>query len=173
LRGRIEIFDLNTQNKSEGITFYQNGNIVDNPHIEPLSWNSFIFTFDESLVLNNRVGQFEIYEGMMVNNIAFYRKATDILGTTLTDKIWQEVRGESVWGTWLETNPRTEDIYVWDEVDDKFIVETFSVDGKAIYETTFGLSTAILRDDTKILLGSDGVKVITGTIWDQFADRAV
>jgi hypothetical protein len=173
LRGRIEIFDSNTQNKSEGITFYQNGNIVDNPHIEPLSWNSFIFTFDESLVLNNRVGQFEIYEGMMVNNIAFYRKATDILGTTLTDKIWQEVRGESVWGTWLETNIRTEDIYVWDEVNDKFIVETFSVDGKAIYETTFGLATAILRDDTKIFLGSDGVKVVTGTIWDQFADRAV
>jgi hypothetical protein len=173
LRGRIEIFDSNTQNRSKGIVFYQNGNIVDNPHLEPLSWNSFIFTFDESLILNGRVGQFEIYEGMLVNNIAFYRKATDILGTTLTDKNWQEVRSESVWGTWLEQNPKTEDIYSWDQVNDKFIIETFSVDGKAIYETTFGLSTAILKDNSKILLESDGVKIITGTVWDQFADRPV
>jgi hypothetical protein len=173
LRGKIVVYDANTNIKSEGINFYQNGNLVDNPYIEPLSWNSFIFAFDESLVLNSRVGQLELYEGFMLNNIAFYRKSTDILGTTLVDKIWQEVRSESLWGSWLEVNPRTEDIYVWENVDDKFVIETFSVDGRAIYETTFGLSTAISKDSSVLTLGSDGVKVITGSIWDQFADRAV
>jgi hypothetical protein len=173
LRGQVVVYDSETNKISQGIKFYQNGNLVSNIYIRPLLWNSFVFAFDESLVLNSRVGQLEIYEGLMVNNIAFYKKSTDILGTTLVDKLWQEVRTESSWGTWLEINPRTNNTYVWENVDDKLIIETFTIDGKSIYETTFGLATAISKDSTKLVLESDGVKIVTGSIWDQFADRPV
>lgn len=173
LRAKIKMLKTNTNEIAQGVKFYQNGSLVDNPQLEPLSWNAFIIAFDDSVVLNNVVGQFEIYEGLMVNNIAFYTKSSDILGNTLIKKIWQEVRSESTWGTWLEINPVTNLGYVWSDVDDKLVAQTFSIDGEAVYNTTFGLSSAILRDDATLLLGSDGIKVISDTVWQQFADRPV
>jgi len=173
LRAKLAVYDSETNNLANGISLYQSGNLVSEIYIEPLSWNSFVIAFDESLVLNNRVGQLEFYEGFMLNNIAFYRKSTDILGTTLTEKIWREVRAESTWGTWLELNPKRNDTYIWADVDDKIIIETFIISGKSIYDTTFGLATAISKDSTTLTLGSDGVKIVTGSIWDQFADRPV
>ena len=166
-RGKIVLYDGDTTNESSGVVFYQNGQIVDNPYITPLSWNSIIITFDESLILDNIVGQFEIYEGIMVNNIAFYKKSSDILGSTVVDKTWQEVRAESVWDTWFSED------YEWQILDDKVVTQTFIVDGKSIYDSTFGLSSAVSDDNNRILFNSDGAKIVTGTIWAEFSQRPV
>ena len=170
-RAKMVVYDEGVE--AIGISFYQNGGLVDSPYIDPLIWNDITIAFGESLELSETIGQFEIYEGIMVNNISFYKKSSDILGSTFDDKTWQELRTDSVWGDWLELSPRTGVTYVWDEVSKKLITTTFVIDGKSIYETTYGLSRAIASDSASVNFFSDGIKVFSGTIWGEFAGKAV
>lgn len=172
-RATFALYNEGTEDLSSGVTYYQNGRVVDFPYIEPLIWNNFVFALDESIQLNSSVGQFEIYEGVLLNNIAFYKKSSDILGSTVVDKNWQELRLESNWGDWLETNPITDSQYIWDEVKDKQIFTTFDVNGKTIYSSLYGISSAIGRDFTQLTFGSSGVKLIMDSVWQQFAGKPV
>ena len=165
-RAKMVLYDAGTTNEATGIIFYQNGQIVDNPYIQPLSWNGIIITFDQSINLANQVGQFEVYEGLMVNNIAFYKKSSDVLGNIFVDNIWQDLRSETTWGTWY-------DLGDWEEIEGRSEPLTFIVDGKSIYESTFGISSAVSRDNSTLLINSDGVDIITGTIWENYTEKPV
>lgn len=167
LRAKLVLYNRGTTIEASGIVFYQNGNIVDNPYITPLQWSSISIAFDESVVLNNAVGQFEIYEGFLINNIAFYKKSSDILGSTVVDKTWQELRSESTWGTWYNSSS------IWSVVADKLVATTFTVDGEAIYNTTFGISSTVSSDDTVLSVTSDGVTIISDTIWNEYSAKPV
>jgi len=173
LRARLVAYEEGSIEEASSIVFYQNGTIVDSPYIEPLSWNNITIALDESISLGGIVGQLEIYEGILINNIAFYKKSSDILGSTFAPKTWQELRTQSEWGDWLETNPRTSETYVWSEVGQKLITTTFVIDGKSIYETSYGLSRAVASDESSVTFSSDGIKVFSDTVWQQFADKAV
>lgn len=167
LRARLVLYDKDTTNLATGIVFYQNGNIVDNPYITPLQWSSVVITFDESIVLNSSVAQFEIYEGFLINNVAFYKKSSDILGSTVVDKTWQELRSESTWGTWFDSSS------VWSQVADKIVATTFTVDGKAIYNSTFGISSTVSSDNSILSVNSDGVTIVSDSIWNQYSAKPV
>lgn len=165
-RAKMVLYDAGTSTESTGIVFYQNGYKVDNPFIHPLTWNTIIITFEESISLPSAVGQFEIYEGYMVNNIAFYKKSSDVLGSEFVDNIWQDLRSETTWQTWLSGG-------VWSATIGQNEPITYIVDGKSIYESTFGISSAVARDDSTLSIDSDGVDIITGTIWEEYTKRPV
>jgi hypothetical protein len=146
--------------ESTNIVFYQNGERDENPYITPLSWNSILISFVDSIDLQSEVGQFEIYEGYMVNNIGFYRKSTDILGTETVPNVWQDLRLNSNWGDWDEG--------VWTGIETETQVLTFNIDGKTIYDSTFGVSNIVSRDNTVLNLNSDKVLIVTEAEWKDY-----
>ena len=160
------LYDAGTNNVATGVVFYQNGYIVDNPYIQPLTWDGVIITFEESISLPSSVGQLEVYEGFMVNNIAFYKKSSDVLGSIFVDNAWQDLRLDTSWGSWYGLGD-------WSETLGTNEPLTFIVDGKSIYESTFGISSAVARDNSSLLINSDGVDIITGTIWQQYTQKPV
>ena len=167
-RAKMVLFDEDTSNEATGIVFYQNGNIVDNPYIQPLSWNTIIITFEESIDLPSSVGQLEIYEGLMVNNIAFYKKSSDVLGSIFIDNEWRDLRADTTWGSWYESGAG-----IWEEIEGQSEPLTFIVDGKSIYDSTFGVSSVVGRDNSTLSINSDGVNIITGTNWQEYSGRPV
>jgi len=146
--------------ESTNIVFYQNGEKVQNPYITPLSWNSILVSFIDSIDLQSEVGQFEIYEGYMVNNIGFYRKSSDILGTETVPNVWQDLRLNSSWGDWDEG--------VWTGIETETQILTFNIDGKTIYDSTFGVSNIVSRDNTVLNLNSDKVLIVTEAEWKDY-----
>jgi len=146
--------------ESSNIVFYQNGEKVQNPYIEPLSWNSILVSFTDSIDLANEVGQFEIYEGYMINNIGFYRKSSDILGTQTVGNIWQDLRLKYDWSDF--------NTGVWTGIENETQILTFNIDGKTIYDSTFGVSNIVSRDDTVLSLNSDKVVIVTETEWKDY-----
>jgi hypothetical protein len=167
-RAKMVLFDEDTNNEATGIVFYQNGSIVDNPYIQPLSWNAIIITFEESIDLPSSVGQLEIYEGLMVNNIAFYKKSSDVLGSIFVDNEWRDLRADTTWGSWYESG-----VGIWEEIEGQSEPLTFIIDGKSIYDSTFGVSSVVGRDNSTLSIDSDGVTIITGTIWEEYSGRPV
>jgi hypothetical protein len=167
-RAKMVLFDEDTNNEATGIVFYQNGSIVDNPYIQPLSWNAIIITFEESIDLPSSVGQLEIYEGLMVNNIAFYKKSSDVLGSIFIDNEWRDLRADTTWGSWYQSGAG-----IWEEIEGQSEPLTFIVDGKSIYDSTFGVSSVVGRDNSTLSIDSDGVTIITGTIWEEYSGRPV
>jgi hypothetical protein len=167
-RAKMVVYDEDTNNEAIGIVFYQNGNIVDNPYIQPLTWNGIIITFEDSIELPSLVGQFEVYEGLMVNNIAFYKKSSDVLGSAFVDNSWQDLRSDTTWGSWYDSG-----VGLWQEIEGQNEPLTFVVDGKSIYDSTFGVSSAVAKDNAILNINSDGVTIVTGTIWEEFSARPV
>jgi hypothetical protein len=172
-RGEIVVYEK-SDNKSEkdlivakDLVFYQNGIEVNKIFIEPVSWNTIVITFKNPVKLNNTVGQFEIYEGWLVNNVAFYKQQSDILGNVVVDQSWSELKGSGNWSNILDLD------YEWDDIDTRIDVETNIVDGPSIYNATFGISSVVSRDEATLSIDSEGFNLITGTVWNQFALKPV
>lgn len=166
-RGQIVVYDKNTNNISKDIIFYQNGLQVNSIFIEPVSWNTIVITFKDPVKLNNTVGQFEIYEGWLVNNIAFYKQRSDILGNIIVEQSWNELKEIGNWSNILDAN------FDWDDIDTRIDFETNIVDGPSIYNATFGISSVVSKDNSTISIDSSGFNLITGTVWNQFALKPV
>jgi hypothetical protein len=176
-RGRINIFDALTGLQEVGVRFYQNGIPVSTVYIEPVSWNSLTISFDNSLNLNSTIGQLELYEGFVYNNIGLYQKSTDILGIQIDSFTWAEFReivfeinGEIVstlqrWENKTDSN--------WDDFIEEVKNISYVINGKNIYESYLGLPKAIVNDSDKILFGSDTINIITDVEWNQYSGRPV
>jgi len=177
-RGSLKFFDALLGIEEIGIVIYQNGGKVKNPVIKPNSWTSLVISFGESLILNNQIGQLELYEGFLFNNIAFFQKSTEILGTVQITRNWSEVKTSIIdvpgpldifvnnpWSLWLDLN--------WSEVEQTEEVKTFTINGSELFQTYFGLPKAVSSDDSKLLINSDSFRIVQGTIWTEFVGKPV
>jgi hypothetical protein len=176
-RAKIAAYDPNTGIQDFNVQFYQNGVLLENPFIEPLSWTSIVLAFGQSLDLDSYTGQLELYKGFLFNNIALFKKSTDILGTTIEVYSWQDFRqittiidGESVevpqtWGSKIDN--------IWADFPEEVINVTYTIDGRNIYESYLGLSKAVSDDESVLLINSDGINILTNVTWDQYSGRPV
>jgi hypothetical protein len=176
-RGRINIFDAETGIQERDVRFYQNGIQVSTVYIEPVSWNSLVISFDTSLNLSSTVGQLELYEGFLYNNIGLYQKSTDILGIRIDSFTWAEFR-EIVFeinGEIISTLQKWENKVdsSWGDFIEEIKNISYVINGKNIYESYFGLPKAIINDSDQILFGSDTINIITDVEWDQYSGRPV
>jgi len=160
-RAKVVIYDENGYNQNDEVIFYQNGKIVDNIYITPLTWNSILIVFDQGENLNSYVGQFEIYEGIMVNNIAFYRKSNEVIGREYVGNDWLDLSTETTWETWFNLSN-------WTNIEGQVEEVRVNVDGKTIYDSTFGVSNVVLNDNTQLTVNSDSVILVTGTVWENY-----
>jgi len=176
-RAKIIVYNAKTGIQDSDVKFYQNGSLVDYAYIEPISWTSFVMSFDKSLDLDNYIGQLELYEGFVYNNIALYQKSSDVLGTQIDSFTWEEFRnntiqleGESI--TLLETWDNKLD-EIWNDFIEEIVNITYTINGKNIYESQLGLSKAISSDSSTLLINSDSVRILTDVEWSQYSGRAV
>ena len=176
-RAKIAAYDPNTGIQDFDAQFYQNGVFLENPYIEPLSWNSIVIAFGTSLDLDSYTGQLELYKGFLFNNIGLYKKSTDILGTTIEVYSWQDFRqvttvidGESVpvLQTWQSKMDN-----IWSDFPEEVIDVTYTIDGRNIYESYLGLSKAVSDDTSTLLINSDGINILTNVTWNEYSGRPV
>jgi hypothetical protein len=166
LRGKVVVYDENNINVSNELIFYQNGKLVDDIYITPLTWNSILIVFDQGENLANYVGQFEVYEGLMVNNMAFYRKSNEAVGREFILNDWVDLSTETTWQTW-------ENAQNWSSIEGQVEELRVNVDGSNIYESTFGVASVVLDDTSQLNVSSDNVTIITGTIWEEYSQKPV
>jgi hypothetical protein len=176
-RGRIAAYNPSTGLEDINVQFYQNGELVENPYIMPLMWNSILISFGTSLDLDSYIGQVELYKGFVFNNIALYKKSTDILGTTTQSFSWQNFRQTTViiddetlttsetWQSKIDN--------LWNEFIEEVVNITYTVDGQNIYESYLGLPKVISNDSSALLVNSDGVNILTNVIWDEYSGKPV
>lgn len=169
-RAFVKVFDAETGFEDPDLTFYQNGVKINRPVIYPLIWSSIVFSFGETILLNNVSGQIELYEGFLYNNITVYQKSTEILGQRTDARTWQEVRsseaiiGEEIvaidlqWEDWAPTQ--------WSIVYAPTTSITFTIDGQSIMGSYLGTSSIVSDDSSIIQLNSDGVDIISDVTWD-------
>lgn len=156
------IFNFGQRNK-----VYQNGILVNNPYIRTLSWNTITLSLDESInVSNAEVGQFEIYENVLINNISFYGKETDILGKAIRNRRWNVI-DEAEWQSWYDDG-------TWLNELQETVSTIRDLDGESVYNTTFGIQSAIASDDTGLIISTDtGLDLLSNVIWETTRKQAV
>lgn len=169
-RAKIVIFNSTTGLEFKDVLFYQNGNLVDNPHIQPMEWSSIVASLGTSIDINGVSGQFELYHGMLFNNIAFLEKQTDVFATTSETRSWSELLSDSIigplsWGFWTA--------YQWSEIQNFNQTQLFSINGIEIFNSYLGLAKAVIVDDTSIVLNSEAVQKFMNVEWSQFSGKPV
>ena len=168
-RGIIKVYDSETGLEDTSTVFYQNGNLIRNPIIYPLVWSSIVVSFGQNINLNSTIGQLELYEGMLYNNISSFRKSSEILGQSIDARTWQEVRQTEYldndeivivdfqWEDWYP--------FLWDDVYSINSILTFSLDGSSITKSYLGVSSIVSDDSSTISLNSEGVDIISDVVW--------
>ena len=169
-RAKMVIFNATTGTEFTDVQFYQNGNLVDYPYLQPMEWASVVASLGTSIDINGVSGQFELYHGMLFNNIAFLEKQTDVFATTVDSRSWSQllsdpVIGDLSWGFWTG--------YSWTEVANETTTQLFSIDGIEIFNSYLGLAKAVVVDDTSIVLNSEVVQKFVDVNWSQFSGRPV
>jgi hypothetical protein len=177
-RGILKLYDANSGIEVTNTIFYQNGSIVTYPIIYPQSWSSIVISLGDSVELNNQIGQLELYEGFLFNNIALFQKSSDILGIVQSTRDWSDVLATvfdipgpldiSVHNPWSLWNEGT-----WADVEATEEIKTFTIDGEDLYQSYFGLSKAVSSDDTTLFINSDSYKIITNVNWSEYSGRPV
>ena len=176
-RGFIKAYDEKTGYEDFTIDFYQNGIKIQNPIIKPLMWSSITMSFGESIALNGVSGQLELYGGMVYNNMAFFKRSSLILGQSISERTWQQVKSTQAivnnqiqpidleWQDWYTS--------FWLDLLEKRTILTYAIDGKSIFGSFFGTSTSIISDDSTLEIRSEGVDLFIGTEWQLFFGQPV
>ena len=176
-RAILRVFDSETGLENQFAIFYQNGEVIKNPIIEPLVWTSIIVSFGDTIILNSTYVQLEFYEGFLYNNFAIYEKSTDILGQSVDARSWQDIRIAEVitedgtvyiqyqWDDWLPSS--------WSGVYSLTNYVTYTINGNAIMASYLGNSSIILEDNATVELNSDGVDIISDVVWDTIIAKPV
>jgi hypothetical protein len=176
-RGLVKAFDAETGLEASEINFYQNGDLVKNPVLNPLIWTSLTISFGEDIVLNGVSGQLELYEGFIYNNIAIYQKSKDILSQRIEARTWQEVRSLETIGEAFTTtiNYDWEDwtVDLWDKVYSAVVSLSYTIDGKSINGSFIGNSILVSDDSSVVSINSEGVDLISDVVWDTIVVKPV
>jgi len=57
------------------INYYQNGILLDNQHLYPMSWSFITFSFTDPLSMDNYIGRLEIHPKILFNNVSIYNQS--------------------------------------------------------------------------------------------------
>ena len=146
-----------------GAKFFVNGRIIDEMKIVPLEWTSILISFTDStdITLNNKTGKFEVYEGFLANNIAFFQQEFVNFFSKLTTGLqWANIDDQN-WDypTQLAT-PLT-----WQQLGEISITDIVSQTGDSTFKTYLGLSEQVFDDSATAFTNSDGFDALTNVTW--------
>ncbi len=170
-RGRLVLINEKTNQEVNNFQFFQNGILVDNPYLSPLTWSSIVISFGEEISLANEIGIFEIYSGVLVNNVAIFEKTSEVIGQTIFPRFWEEILTESktgtraTWGYWRSSDVQPESENTWKNVFEFLETLKYSLDGESLFRSYMGISNIVADDSSIVSLDSDSVSLITDVVW--------
>jgi hypothetical protein len=91
-RARVYAINANTGELEDGITFYLNGNIVNDPVLTIKEWSFIGISFSNLLNFNNFVGSFRVNGPLLVNLVSNYKSTNLQEVQTVTTRPWFKVR---------------------------------------------------------------------------------
>jgi len=172
-RASFKFFNTFTQNEETGFKVFLNGKYGDNIFIRPLEWNIFTVSFENrSIDLNLKTAQFEIYSGIVVDNVAVFKKSSQISTITESSNEWINIlrsvdpygaaQPPFAWTDWDEKD--------WSEVlDFKRISATrIAINGERIFGSYTGLSSGVANDNSVLGVKFDSIRLLNDVSWDTF-----
>lgn len=158
-RAKIYAIDASTGRQDNNVSFYLNGNFVQNPVISIKDWAVMGIAFSNPVSFNSYVGAFRLTGPLVFNNISYYEK-TDIQQIIQeVGRPWSEVLQPGLspvdWTYWDEST--------WREVLNLRSVTEYDVDPSNIYKAYTGTNKVIAEDD----------KVLSFNTYEYFAYKDV
>lgn len=166
-RASLKLFHANTDLEYTGATFYQNGLIVDSISIEPMCWNSIVVSFGQSYAFSNTLGQFELLEGMIFNNISFFQKLSDVLFSSAYENKWTQILFSP-----------SASIQYWNQFDNEYTWSTalnaeqaslYSIPGNLVFNSYLGISNIVNRDSSTLTIDYEKSRLLMNTSWSIFS----
>lgn len=161
-RAFIKMINSETKQELSGVTFFLNGKNVSNVIVRPLRWNSLIISLqDNSLNLDQEIGQLEVYSGVRVNNVSMFSDINELRFNLVLSNDWGDIDNEA-WNYYASSS--------WLEVlnEQNIPVTLLSVNGADVFDTYSGLSYAIGNDSATLSVNFDSIQVLNDANWTSF-----
>lgn len=160
----------------ENAVFFINGKIIDEMKIVPLEWTSILISFTDvvDITLDDVVGKFEIYEGFVANNVAFFQQEfVNFFDKLVGGKQWTELPGTDWDYPTQNLDPNTGQPYTWRNWAEITITDITSQTGDSTFKTYLGLSEQVFDDTANVVTNSDGFDALTNVTWSSFVVKPV
>lgn len=155
--------------------FFINGRPVSQIKITPLEWTSILISFPDTVDItsNSRTARFEVYEGILINNVAFFQQEFINYFSKLVSGIqWTNLDGE-LWSYPTQTLNNDGDPLSWGEWGDITITDITSQTGDSTFKTYLGLSEEVFDDTDTVVTESEGFDALTNVTWSSFIVKPV
>jgi hypothetical protein len=182
-RASLKFFDTFTQNEETGFKAFLNGRFSDNILIRPLEWNVLTVSFEsDSFELNSRIAQLEIYSGIAVNNIAIFKKSTEVSSISESSNEWINIlrdldiygaaQPEFDWQYWESLNSGSAS---WVDVLNfqRNTAVKITINGEGIFNSYTGLSSVVSDDNSMLNVNFDSIRLFNDVTWDTFVTKPV
>lgn len=182
-RASLKFFDTLTQNEEAGFKAFLNGRFSDNILIRPLEWNVLTVSFEsDSFELNSRIAQLEIYSGIVVNNVAIFKKSTEVSSISESSNEWINIlreldvygaaQPEFDWQYWDSLNSGSAS---WAEVLNfqRNPAVRITINGEGIFNSYTGLSSVVSDDNSILNVNFDSIRLFNDVTWDTFVTKPV
>jgi hypothetical protein len=179
-RAFIKMYDSYSKREVQNLRFFLNGTEVSTIAIKPLAWNFITVSFQESSIsIDGKLGQFEIYSGIKVDNVAVFSEISTTKAKQFNYDSWnqafdeydyieEEGGGPESWAYWSASVGATPNTWEVPLDPQESSVQILSIDGNAVFDTYAGLSSFIGDDSSTISVNFDSVKVLNDVTWDTF-----
>ena len=146
-----------------GIAFYVNGNIVNDPVINIKEWTSIGVSFLTSIEFSSYLGSIRLSGPFVYNNIAFYQANSIKEIQSSINRPWFKVLtidGSTYydWSYWLNN-------YTWDGMLILSSSEFYGINPLDIYKSYIGTNKIIFDDEEGFLLNKDKIRVYSEVSW--------
>ena len=186
-RAYLKFFDTFTQNEETGFKAFLNGRFSDNILIRPLEWNVLTVSFESSsFELNSRIAQLEIYSGIVVNNVAIFKKSTEVSSISESSNEWINVlrdldvygaaQPEFDWDYWQDdTEQGGVGFATWTNVLNfqRNTAVKITINGEGIFNSYTGLSSVVSDDNSMLNVNFDSIRLFNDVTWDTFVTKPV
>jgi hypothetical protein len=186
-RASLKFFDTFTQNEETGFKAFLNGRFSDNILIRPLEWNVLTVSFESSsFELNSRIAQLEIYSGIVVNNVAIFKKSTEVSSISESSNEWINVlrdldvygaaQPEFDWDYWQDdTEQGGVGFATWTNVLNfqRNTAVKITINGEGIFNSYTGLSSVVSDDNSMLNVNFDSIRLFNDVTWDTFVTKPV
>jgi hypothetical protein len=182
-RASLKFFDTFTQNEETGFKAFLNGRFSDNILIRPLEWNVLTVSFESnSFELNSRIAQLEIYSGIVINNVAIFKKSTEVSSISESSNEWINIlrdldvygaaQPEFAWQYWDSLNSGSAS---WVDVLNfqRNTSVKITINGEGIFGSYTGLSSVVSDDNSMLNVNFDSIRLFNDVTWDTFVTKPV
>jgi len=169
-RAKIYAINSSTGQIENGIGFYWNGNLVQEPVMTIKEWGMLGISFSNILDFSNFVGSLRINGPIIINNISHYQSTNLQEVQKVNRRPWFKVKYagslELEWDFWYSS-------YFWNGVLVVSSTSYYGVNPSDIYKSFTGTNKVIVDDDRVFGINSYEYSIYQAAEWQSITSNAV